>query len=199
MKHHSILGAAVCCAALFSLAGCEDKKAEPTGTNKPATASPQGTGTGAAKPGAPNKPAMKPAKPAAKGVTWKKPEKWKDGPEKMMRMATFMIPPSEGDSDEGEVSVSRAMGSVEANVTRWRGQFKDSPEAKVEDKEVAGIKTTLVEIEGTWMPDKEGWKMVVAMMHTKGQAHFFKMWGPKKTIDDARSDFDGLLGSISQK
>ncbi len=188
--------------------GCESKKSEPTTAPKAsgAAASPQppaAAGTGA--------PATKPAsKPAAQAVTWKKPDGWKDGGQKPMRIATFKIPAADGDSTEAEVSISRAMGSVDANVKRWRGQFKDSPEAKVEDKEVAGIKATLVEIEGTWVAGggrpmatggepKADWMMVVAMVHTKGSAHFFKIWGPKKTVTGARSDFDGLLASISQK
>lgn len=199
-------------ALTLAVSGCEQKPPEPTqDPAPPSTATPK-------MKGGPNGPTRKPGtkpmgKPAAGGVTWTKPEAWKDGGQRPMRLATFKIPAADGETDEGEVSVSRAMGSVEANVQRWRGQFKDSPEAKVEDKEINGIKTTLVEIQGTWLAGggppmmakkepaepKDGWKMVVAMVHTEGSAHFFKMWGPQKTIDGARSDFDGLLASIQQK
>lgn len=68
----------------------------------------------------------------------------------------------------------------------------------------------MVEIEGTWIAGsgrpmggggepQDGWKMVVAMMHTEGAAHFFKMWGPQKTVDGARGDFDQLLGSVTKE
>jgi hypothetical protein len=201
-------------ALTLATTGC-DKKPEPT-TTTPAAPGSVAPG-GAAMPNAQQKaqhgakPGSQPAsKPASQAVSWTKPEAWKDGGQKPMRIATFKVAAAEGDSAEAEVSISRAMGSVDANVTRWRGQFKDSPEAKVVEKEVAGIKATLVEIEGTWMAGggrpmggggapQDGWKMVVAMVHTEGSAHFFKLWGPKKTVDGARGDFDGLLGSITQK
>jgi len=45
-------------------------------------------------------------------------------------------------------------------------------------------------------PQKD-YAMLAAIVDTSGGAHFFKMWGPKKTVKGARNDFDKLVGSFA--
>lgn len=201
--------AAVVSAAL-ALAGCDQKQPEPTPDPKAAQPGAQP----AAQPAQPGmQPAAQPAASpgAASAIGWTKPEAWKELTEKKpMRITTYEIPAAEGDSEGAEMSVSQAMGSVDANVKRWQGQFKDSPEAKTEKKTIAGFEVVIVEIEGAMRvgggpmmggggEPKEGFKMLAAMVQTQPSAHFFKMWGPQKTVDAARGDFDAMLNSIGKK
>lgn len=191
----------------LALTGCDQKQPEPTPVPGPQAAEPQPAAQNGAAPAA--QPAASPGESSAIG--WTKPEAWKELTEKKpMRITTYEIPAAEGDGEGAEMSVSQAMGSVEANVKRWQGQFKDSPEAKTEKKTIAGLEVTIVEIEGAMMvgggpmmggggEPKEGYKMLAAMVQTQPSAHFFKMWGPKKTVDAARGDFDALLDSIGKK
>jgi hypothetical protein len=192
-------------AALLALAGCDQKPPEPT-PDKPA---PQAT-----------QPAQKPAsssgetQPATEAqpgeIQWKKPDAWQEGTNpSAMRKATYKIPKAEGDAEDGELSVSAAGGDLTANIDRWKGQFEGSPEPKSSEKEVAGFKVTIVEIAGTFKgggpmmggggEPKKDWIMLAAIVPTTPQMHFFKLTGPKKTVEAARADFDVLIGSITKK
>ena len=44
-----------------------------------------------------------------------------------MRLGTARLPRVDGDSEDGEMSIIPAFGSVDANVARWEGQFDGSP------------------------------------------------------------------------
>jgi hypothetical protein len=189
-------------AGALLLIGCDQKPPEPT-SSKPAAA--------------PTTPAQeqKPATPTqpAKGdgdITWKKPDAWKEGTNpSAMRKATYIVPKAAGDAEDGELSVSAAGGALDANIDRWRGQFEENPEAKKSDKEVNGLKVTVVELAGTFKgggpmmggggEPKKDWMMLAAIVPTSPQMHFFKLTGPKKTVEAARADFDVLVGSISPK
>lgn len=182
------------CVLLSTLLGCEDKPAEPTPT-QPSTSVGK-------RPDAPL-----PVKPTK--LEWTKPEAWKevDHPSRM-RKATYAIPKAEGDAEDGEMSVTQIGGTVDLNVQRWQGQFQGSPEAKTNEKVAHGLKVTVVEIEGTFTASgggpmmgkpgepKEGWKLLAAIADTR-PATFFKLTGPKKTVDAARGDFDALVDSIT--
>lgn len=184
--------------------GCDQKPPEPTSSKPPAPATPT------------QQPEQKPIETQpAKGdgagdISWKKPDAWKEGTNpSAMRKATYIVPKAAGDTEDGELSVSAAGGAVDANIDRWRGQFEENPEAKKSDKEVNGLKVTVVELAGTFKgggpmmggsgEPKKDWMMLAAIVPTSPQMHFFKLTGPKKTVEAARADFDVLVGSISPK
>jgi hypothetical protein len=71
------------------------------------------------------------------------------------------------------------------------------------------VSVTLVEIAGTFSATsggpmvarpagepKRNWTMLVAMVHTAPQAHFFKLTGPRKTVAAAREEFHALVASL---
>src|SRR5690606_125283 len=66
----------------------------------------------------------------------------------------FNVPPAEGDSAAGRVTVMGAGGGVQANVERWLAQFSrpggGKLDAKQEKLDVAGQEVTLVDISGTF-------------------------------------------------
>ena len=125
-----------------------------------------------------------------------------------MRKATYKVKAAEGDDTDAEMSVTQVGGGVEANIKRWEGQFEEGKPAKTTDSEVNGLKVTVVELEGTYKgggpmmggggESKKDWAVLGAIVHTN-PAHFFKMWGPKKTVQGARADFDALVASFAEK
>src|SRR5262249_18725390 len=133
-------------------------------------------------------------------------------PSSPMRKATYKVPPAAGDSEEGEVAVfyfKGEGGSTEANIQRWIGQFSDAKpaDAKRSQRNVGGMIQTIVEVEGTYsggMPGmapspaaaKPHFKLIGAVVETPAGPYFFKLTGPKKTVDGARSTFMTLLDSV---
>ena len=62
---------------------------------------------------------------AAGGISWESPPRWKLGPRRAMRAATYKIPANPGDAEDAECAVfyfgPGQGGSIEANLQRWYG------------------------------------------------------------------------------
>ncbi|WP_437719857.1 hypothetical protein [Sorangium sp. So ce861] len=196
-----------------ALAAACSKTPEPTATSAP---EPPATSKPAAP--APTTQAPKPApgggqQAAGAELAWDAPASFESAPNpNAMRKATYKIKRAAGDAEDAELSVSQAGGSVDANITRWVGQFSqksdDSP--KRADLKVNDIKVAVVEIKGTFagsgMPGmpagepKSSYAMLGAIAETpSGDLWFFKMTGPEKTVTAARADFDKLVNSLRLK
>lgn len=177
---------------------------EPPATSKPATPAPAAPAPAAPAGGQPT---------AAGELAWDAPASFESAPNpNAMRKATYKIKRAAGDTEDAELSISQAGGSVDANITRWVGQFSqksdDSP--KRTELKVNDIKVTVAEIKGTFagsgMPGmpaqdpKSSYAMLGAIAETpSGELWFFKMTGPEKTVTAARADFDKLVNSLRVK
>ncbi|MGK3993272.1 hypothetical protein [Sorangium sp. So ce1024] len=194
-----------------ALAAACSKTPEPTATTAP---EPQAT----SKPAAPAQPTPAPNAPAAGGqqaagaeLAWDAPASFESAPNpNAMRKATYKIKRAAGDNEDAELSVSQAGGSVDANITRWIGQFSDqSGEPKRSELKVNDVKVTVVEVKGTFasgMPGmgsttpKPNFAMLGAIAEPpSGDLWFFKLTGPEKTVTGARADFDKLVNSLRVK
>ncbi|WP_437283274.1 hypothetical protein WME90_22650 [Sorangium sp. So ce375] len=207
------LSSAMVLPLIAALAAACSKTPEPTATSAP---EPPAT----SKPAAPAEatPAPKPApaggQQAAGGdLAWDAPASFESAPNpNSMRKATYKIKRAAGDAEDAELSVSQAGGSVDANITRWAGQFSqksdDSP--KRTDLKAGDLKVTVVEVKGTFagsgMPGmpasdpKPNYALLGAIAETpSGGLWFFKMTGPEKTVTAARPDFDKLVNSLRLK
>lgn len=140
-------------------------------------------------------------------ITWKVPETWQSlANSSPMRIATYH-PPAASGAEAAEMSVSRAGGSTDANIERWRGQFEGPGQEKRAEKSVRGLKVTVVELGGTYlggnmMPGapstpQKGWALLAAIVETPGSAYFFKLVGPAASVHGARAGFDALIESIT--
>jgi hypothetical protein len=150
------------------------------------------------------------AAPSAGEVGWEAPAGWQKAENPSpMRKATYKIPHAPGDTEDAELSVSQAGGSVDLNVKRWAGQFEVKPEdVKRTDRSAGGLKITVVELKGTFtgmaMPGaagagpKPGFALLGAIVETTTPT-FFKLTGPEKTVMAARADFDKLVSSLRAK
>lgn len=96
-------------------------------------------------------------------------------------------------------------GPLDANIARWKGQFRQgdaAPEPKVSDKEVGPLKVKFVELEGDYMAmgaaaAKREFAQIGAIVQAPGRNVFFRLIGPKDTVEASRADFmkmiDGLM------
>ncbi len=150
---------------------------------------------------------------AAAGISWKAPDAWKKEPDRPMRAATYTIAPVKGDTDSAECGVfffgSGQGGSVEANIERWTGQFEGAKAPTPKKEKIAGFDVTSVELEGTYTapnmmnpnapkapkPNTELYAFIVAA--PEGNV-FFKLSGPKKTVDAAKADFTKMLKGLTK-
>jgi hypothetical protein len=166
--------------------------------------------------GSGSKPAAPAAAPSALplGITWEDPAGWpREAKQRMMRKATYKVPPEKGDSDEGELAVfyfgAGQGGSIEDNVQRWVKQFeKRKPEEpRRADRSANGLKQHTVEIdEGTYDPGtmgggtkpmpKPGYALLGAIVEAPSGVYFFKLTGPKATVKASKDKFYALLDSI---
>jgi gluconolactonase len=125
------------------------------------------------------------------------PTTWEsEKPSNRLRLAQFVIPKAEGDSEAGELVISPPIGGTpEANIQRWIGQFEaDGREAKMTEGTAPDGKYILVNLKGTFKKSigppiamkttpKPGYRMLGVILQTKaGGNYFFKLTGPDKTV-----------------
>jgi hypothetical protein len=194
-------------AAFLLLAAACDRTPEPAPKeNKSPVAAPALPKKG------PETPATSPAQAPRTDLVWQAPSTFAaETPKSRMRLASYKIPKSAGDAEDGELSVfhfgSKGGGGVEANIKRWVDQFSDVPETAVKRSErtMNGLTQHIVEIEsGTFssgMPGgpkapKKNFGMIAVVVETPHGLYFFKATGPTATLQASRSDVFAFLDSI---
>ena len=127
--------------------------------------------------------------------------------------AEFQIAPVEGDENKGRLTVMAAGGSIQQNVDRWIGQFKQtdgtSTKAKTKNEklDVNGLKVHLVDITGNYMEgmggpfgpktERKDYRMLGAIIETPNDGRYFvKLYGPQKTIQKQLVDFTKMIESV---
>lgn len=95
-------------------------------------------------------------------------------------------------------------GPIDANIARWRGQFRagdSAPEPKVTDKEQGPLKVKFIELEGDYMAmgapaPKTGFSQIGAIVQAPGRNVFFRLIGPKDTVEANRADFMKMIEGL---
>ena len=95
---------------------------------------------------------------SAGGLHWTAPAGWTNEGARPMRAATYRIAPAAGDKDGGECGVyffgAGQGGSVDANLERWKGQFKGPdgkvPPAKIAKRTINGLAVTTIDTSGEY-------------------------------------------------
>ena len=126
----------------------------------------------------------------------------------------FSIPKIKDDQRDGRLTVMAAGGSLQQNVNRWLGQFRDARPQKDADGNVAqrlkagGNTIHLVDISGTYQDRRgpfgpatlrEGYRMLGAIIETAtlDQTFYFcKFYGPQATIAANEKGFMTMLESL---
>lgn len=137
------------------------------------------------------------------GLNFTVPEEWTEQqPSSSMRAAELRF---DAEGDEDPVAAFFHMGgSVEANISRWAGQFVGQPDVDMEELEGGGA---IVIISGTYLDGppmvsaaqktpKEGYRMLGAIIPTSpAQAVFIKLTAPDAIADAALESFRAMVQS----
>lgn len=144
------------------------------------------------------------------------PESWKkEKPRSRIIEHEFSVPAAEGDELPGRMTIMAAGGSVDDNIKRWYGQFKQADgsstadAAKTEKKEIAGIEVHIVDISGTFMDrpspmaegvERENYRMLGAILvGDKIGQQFIKFYAPAKTVEENEKAFSEMIESLQAK
>jgi hypothetical protein len=148
---------------------------------------------------------------SAGGLQWTVPAAWKVDAPRQMRVATYKLPAAKGDGEDGECAVfyfgQGQGGTVDMNVQRWVGQFEGAKPPTPKKEKAAGFDLTTLEVEGTYTggggpmgpkTNKPGFKLLGAIVEGPEGPIFFKLTGPAKTVEAARSDFTKMVKAIKK-
>jgi hypothetical protein len=141
------------------------------------------------------------------GLRLTAPDAWvRQEPRSEFVTAEFSLPRAEGDETDGRLTVSKAGGGVDANLERWRGQFEGNLTRDVaEDLQVAGLTVKLLDCAGTFNDQpgpfapgvqREGYRMIGAVIPTEGQLTFVKAYGPEKTMEKYEQSIRSFLQNL---
>jgi hypothetical protein len=154
--------------------------------------------------------------PSGRELHWTDPVGWRRvQPASSMRRAQYAIPGA-GEGQDAELAVfwfgAGQGGSIEENIRRWHGQFTQDGAAPaspnpMQDRTVHGLVVHLTERFGRFggtmaapgapaPPPRDDWGMLGAIVETDQGPWFFKMTGPRATINAARARFDDLVNSF---
>lgn len=117
-------------------------------------------------------------------------------PKSAMRKAQFTV----ADADkQGEIVFfyfgPGGAGGVDANITRWLGQFEE-PKAeinsKIEKAKAGETPVTFVSAQGTFTGNAN-WGLLGAIIESKDGAVFAKFTGPKATVKENTAAFKKMI------
>jgi hypothetical protein len=151
---------------------------------------------------------------SAAGVRWTAPEGWTNEGSRPMRAATYRIAPAAGDKASAECGVyffgTGQGGTVDANLERWQGQFKDSngkvAPAQIAKRTVHGLTITTIDTAGEYSgmggpmaaasSPVQGYRLLGAIVAASGGNIFVKLTGPARTIAANQQKFEQMLTSF---
>lgn len=151
---------------------------------------------------------------SAAGVRWTSPSAWTVEAARPMRAATYTIAPSAGDSASAECGVyffgEGQGGSVEANIERWKGQFRDGNDqpaaAKIAKRTSHGLTITTIDVSGTYSgmggamarerAPAPAYRLLGAVIEAPRGNVFVKFTGPAKTVAANQAKFEQLIASF---
>jgi len=199
---------------LFGFAGCGDSNVETIDRNQVATKD-QGSSS-QSQPAQANPHAMNGPMAAVAGVSWSVPSEWETGPERPMRVATYWVGTGSNQADCAVFFFGPGQGgTVEDNISRWIGQFKEADGGNPKDKAainketVAGMAVTTIDLAGTYTAsmggpmsgkkeDRPDYRMLGAIIEAPQGPVFFKLTGPKDVVTAAQDQFGQLVHSIQK-
>ncbi|NOZ74522.1 MAG: hypothetical protein GXO90_03990 [FCB group bacterium] len=142
------------------------------------------------------------------------PDSWtQEKPSSAMRLTQFDLPALAGDRENAQLIVFNQIGgSIDQNLNRWYGQFKQpdgsssASKARRETFTANGLPVTMVSLKGTFSAssmgmggaptDKPDYGLLGAIVSSPEGPYYFKLVGPAATIDGYRAAFESFLKSM---
>ncbi len=129
------------------------------------------------------------------GMKFYVPSSWKQLPLSQMQMgivaAKFGLPEI---GEDISLTLSTSGGSIEDNIQRWEGQFRDGEPLTRETVSIDGKEATIVRLQGTFSagfgraPESD-WRMIGVIIPMTQHNYFIKLTGPAQEISEAESEF----------
>ncbi len=192
-------------------AGALRAPALPPGAKLPADHPPVPSGASAAVAADGPPPSMGSAGP----LRWKAPVSWKAArpAQGSMRLGEYIVSPGAG-LQPAVMTIfyfgQGQGGGVEDNINRWVGQFKDAQgqpakAAARDTRTISGMKAHTVDVSGTFNggmamgggQDEPDQRMLAAIVESPQGNFFFKLLGPKATVDAEADNYEAFLASMS--
>lgn len=136
----------------------------------------------------------------------------REPPSSSMRLAQFRLPAQEQGTEDAELAVFSGIGgTVEENLNRWFGQFKQTDgsdsksKARVQTFNVGGMNTTIADLMGIFtgggMPmsrpvEKPEYRLLAAIVEGTAEPYYFKLVGPSITIEHWAETFGRFIGTL---
>lgn len=139
------------------------------------------------------------------GLKFIVPGGWKEVPLSQMQMGILAAKFSMPDSGPDVVlTLSRSGGSLEDNINRWKGQFSSSRPPKTDTISVAGVSSTMIDLQGGFSPgmgrpDVADARMLGVIVPMEGQGYFAKLTGPTEQVSAVEEDFRSFLNSAAKE
>lgn len=170
-----------------------------------------GAGAGAPSAELPPAPAFDAEHPDVGGVTWTAPNGFAyRQPTVAMRLAEYVV------GRDGDADVVMTVfhfpgmgGSIDSNIERWLGQFTQPDgrstlaAARIGSETVNGLRVTTVDVGGTYSAGSmgggagENQRLLGAIVESQAGPVFFKLVGPRATVDAAETGFRSLIASFA--
>jgi len=153
---------------------------------------------------------------AGPDLQWQAQEGWRSvRPSSSMRVAEWALAKVDSDAEDASLVVFHfpGGGDVQSNLDRWYGQFEQpdgrpsSEVARVANRTVAGLRVTVADVSGTFSGGmmgmgggqsaaKPNFRLLAALVETYSGPWFFKLTGPKDTVEHWHASFDLFLGTL---
>jgi hypothetical protein len=136
------------------------------------------------------------------------PNEWvRRQPSSQFLLTEFSLPKADGDVEDGRLTVSTAMGSLDDNLNRWKGQFGGKPDKESQETlDIGGVNVTWVDYSGTYnsgmfapATPKPGYRMLAAVIPLGTEMCFVKGLGPEKTVAAHAEQIRSFIMSLQSK
>ncbi|SRR6056297_156258 len=147
-------------------------------------------------------------------ATMETPAAWKTVQPKVSIIEHEFAATAGEDDGKARVTMMAASGSVDANVARWKGQFKLAENGVKQEKEtVAGHTVHLIHLAGSYketmgggpfsggrVVERDDYAMSGAIIvDPKGRQYFIKMIGPESVVKANREAFGEMVKGLEKK
>jgi hypothetical protein len=145
------------------------------------------------------------------------PKEWvSKAPSSSMRLADFVLPKADGDTEDATLTVyhfgAQGGGGVQANLDRWIGQVTQpdgrpsKDVAKTSSMKANELSLSLIDLSGTYVAErtpgsserhnKPGFRLRAAVIEGKGGPYYIKLVGPAATVAKWDASVQAFLKSL---